>query len=864
VLLVALAQAASAYEGAGLTHEQAVDAGAAPQLTKAPVLLDFVQAAYPPEAADAGEGADVAMTLELDAQGHVASVEITKSGGAAFDEAAKAAVLQFRFSPAELDGKPAAVRIAYVYHFKLVTPAPPEPQAADAPPPPPPVNLKGRVLERGTREAVAGASIWLPKSEQSAEADADGRFELRGVPAGTVHIVVTDPHHLKFETDEEVTANDVTDLTAWMLRKLGGGYETTVVGERNEKDVSHHVLEKEELSTVPGTFGDPLRVLQSLPGMAKPPLLSGALLVRGSNPQDTQVLIDGVPIPLLYHFGSGPSVISPSYIDQIDFFPGAYGARYGRAIAGIVDVTTGGPTPTGIHGQANIDLLNAGFYVETPLGHDARFGTLSLAARHSIVDFVLPFAQGIIAARSRGTSIAVLPSYWDYQARYTLGLGHARLELSAFGSNDQLKISEAGTTTTQPFSLTNEQGFHRFRLKVSEVTDGWTMWIAPTAGVTLNTADFGDNGTLGRNSIDLNVRSLARKQLLPWLTFEAGLDVNAGWYDNSFTTTPAATPDDPMPAPVSRDQRVNLSSYALYSEVVFQPIERLRIIPGLRFEVYRLPHSTVPSFEPRISARFTVNDRVTLKAASGLYREAPLASQLDPNTGNPYLGLAMSEQTAGGVEVRILPKLSLDVQGYFNARSNLVVSSSALVERDGQMVFERLNNSGIGRAYGLEVLLKQDVTERMYGWIAYTLSRSEQLDPATQTWVPVTYDETHILTVVASYKFQFGIEAGLRFQLVTGMPQTPVLGSTFNANTGNYVPIYGAPNSVRAPTFNQLDLRVEKIWTFDWWKFSLYLDVQNVYNASNPALTIYDYRYRQSTPLNGLPIIPSLGVKGVF
>jgi hypothetical protein len=679
-----------------------------------------------------------------------------------------------------------------------------------------------------------------------------------------VHVVVSDAHHLKFETDVEVREGEVTELDAWVIRELGAGYETTVVGERNEKDVSHHTLERAELSTVPGTFGDPLRVLQSMPGVARPPGFSGALLVRGAQPQDSQVLVDGVPIPLLYHFGSGPSVLAPSYIDQIDFYPGAYGARYGRAIAGIVDVTTGGPPPSAIHGQANVDLLNAGFYAESPLGHDAKYGALSLAARHSLIDFVLPAAESFFASRSGNPAIAVVPSYWDYQARYTLGLGRLKLEVSAFGSNDQLNIAEAGTTHTQPFSLTNQQGFHRLRVKVSGVTEsGWLLSLAPTAGLTINASDFGTSGSLSRNSTDLNVRAVAKKQF-SLFGFETGIDLNAGWFDDTFVTTPAPTPDNPNPPSDRRDQRVNVSSYAAYSELILQPHERWKIIAGVRFELYALPHSFAPSIEPRVSTRFTVNERLTMKAATGFYQQAPLASQLDPTIGNPYLGLSMSEQTAGGVEVRFLPKLSLDVQGFFNARNGLVVPSNGVVERGGQRVLERLNNSGVGRSYGLEVLLKQDVTEHMYGWLAYTLSRSEQFDPATQTWVPATFDETHILTLVFSYKFQFGIEAGARFQLATGVPQTPVVGSTFDADMGSYAPVYGAPGSARGPIFNQLDLRVEKIWTFNWWKFSTYLDVQNVYNAPNPQLTLYDYRYRQSGPLSGLPILPALGIKGVF
>jgi hypothetical protein len=64
--------------------------------------------------------------------------------------------------------------------------------------------------------------------------------------------------------------------------------------------------------------------------------------------------------------------------------------------------------------------------------------------------------------------------------------------------------------------------------------------------------------------------------------------------------------------------------------------------------------------------------------------------------------------------------------------------------------------------------------------------------------------------------------------------------------------------------FHQLDVRIEKTWLFDWWRLGLYLDVLNVYNAENPEMTFYDYRYRESAPLRGVPILPTLGIKGSF
>src|SRR5262249_49693538 len=89
----------------------------APELTRPPSLIEFHPADYPPERLPRGEEAGVECGVEIDAEGRVAGVVVERSAGPDFDAAAVAAIQSFRFSPAEIDGKPAAVRIRYVYHF---------------------------------------------------------------------------------------------------------------------------------------------------------------------------------------------------------------------------------------------------------------------------------------------------------------------------------------------------------------------------------------------------------------------------------------------------------------------------------------------------------------------------------------------------------------------------------------------------------------------------------------------------------------------------------------------------------------------------------------------------------------------------
>src|SRR5688572_21783149 len=173
----------------------------APKLTKAPKLVESVEPAYPPAALSSGLSADVTLQLDLDAEGNVTAVSVTKPAGNGFDEAAREAALQFRFEPAEVDDKPSAIRIEYVLHFrpKLDIPKPLGPVETPAPPPPPPpdqrVLVRGRMREKGTRDPVSGASVAVTVLEAEAplelftSTEDDGRFVVNG-PAkiGRAHV----------------------------------------------------------------------------------------------------------------------------------------------------------------------------------------------------------------------------------------------------------------------------------------------------------------------------------------------------------------------------------------------------------------------------------------------------------------------------------------------------------------------------------------------------------------------------------------------------------------------------------------------------------------------------------------------------
>mgnify|MGYP003338125688 FL=1 len=242
--------------------------------------------------------------------------------------------------------------------------------------------------------------------------------------------------------------------------------------------------------------------------------------------------------------------------------------------------------------------------------------------------------------------------------------------------------------------------------------------------------------------------------------------------------------------------------------------------------------------DPRLGARIGVLPGGTLKLGSGIYHQQDL--------GASTFERAISSEV--GWEQQFTPAISADVTGFYRWMDHL--GSGFGDEGDG-----------VGRAYGMEVMLRHALANRFFGWISYTLSKSERRDsPDSGDWYPFDFDQTHILTAVAGYRLPYDFELGARAQYVTGNPYTPYDGGIYLMDEGSYFAFpSGDTNSERMAPFYAVDLRVEKLFTFKAWQLSIFADVLNAVHGENPEFILYNYDYTESRYINGLPLIPSLG-----
>jgi len=872
-----------------VTITGASTAFAQPNVTKPPKLIQAQAPEYPPAALAAGKQAKVKVRVHIDAEGLVTKVDVLEQVGDGFDEAAVKAAEQYIFEPAEIDGKPAAIVVETAINFTIEQveepdPLPPRPDPTVEKTGPPnhagnldlPVNLEGEAVERGTRRKLVGVIVSLVPEGKPAEAldlvtGADGTFHFHGVAPGGYKLLAVDDKFDRLERPVVIEKRETVEVRLWMRPKGGNLYETVVEGEREQLEVTKRTLQRQQLTSVPGTFGDPIRAIQSLPGIARSPFGLGLLLVRGSNPDDTGIMVDGHQVPSLFHFLGGPSIFNAEMLESIDLYPGGFPARFGRKHGGIVALELRPSKSDGIHGSAKVDFLDTGVYLRAPITKDLSF---AVAGRRSYVDAFLGF---FIPEPGPGATRVVTPVYYDYSARLDYDLkGDGRVSLFAIGSSDTLKVLDENPDEMVSQNLSSAISFFRVigtyqrnfgdgDLKLT-MSPAWGRDTISFTGAQAEAAGPFTSVSVVNNNLSYRMRLHGR--VSERLAIDTGLDMFS-----RATTFEALVPfeDNPLipqgadinPAQLYRgSQSVGVG---LHADAAIDVTTRLRIIPGIRVDGYLLNSEERSSIDPRIVARYKVTDELTAKGYVGRFSQPPQPEALDSRFGNPKVGIELAEHYGAGLEWKPDRLWLIDGEIYLVNRHDIVVFTNDF-QTDDQGNRSRVNfaNTGIRDSYGLEMLIKREISEHWYGWLSYTFSRAHQQLDEFDRRTKTNFDQPHVLNAVASYKPGNGWEFGARFLLSSGRPITPTIGGAYDGDEGGYDPVLGPQRSERVKTFMQLDVRAAKKWTFDVWSLEAYLDVINATYRDNVEALQYDYRFRDSAPITSLPILPTLGVKGTW
>jgi hypothetical protein len=704
----------------------------------------------------------------------------------------------------------------------------------------------GKILARGTRQPLVGASVSMAVGDgtrASGETGPDGGFVLDVLP-GEHQLRVQCPGFVP--TTRPVNVSAFTGELVVRLEPRGDGerYETVVTAEAPEAESV--ALKREELVHTAGSLGDPFRVLESLPGVAQTTWPLPFYAIRGANPGNTGFFIDGVRAPALFHFALGPSVIHPFFIQDLQFYPGGYPVEYGRYVSGIVAANTATPATDRLHVSADVRLFDAGGIVASPF--DDGKGTVAVAGRYSYTGLLL-------SAFSNAYSL----DYWDYQVRVQHPLGPGTLTLFAFGSGDDLRQKNPDKTDYGFVGQTQliQPGlaklmFHRAQLRWDGAVLSGRLTVAVVAGMDDSTVSLTSLFSLpvGTKMYTLAPRISERWSVWRWLEFELGADseiqrarptslvaLSGGFLTDNYETDLFHNRD--------------ILSVGAYTGFTLHAGDRLIIAPGLRYDGYFEQGTEQFAASPRISVRLRVGPHDFLKAAAGQFSQMPSLPVGVPgfeSFGLATYGLQRSRQASFGLESALEERLGIDLNldtSVFYQRLHLTdLKNSLIPDPEASDLLEPRE----GQSYGLEFMIRRPMKHKLYGWLAYTLSRSERV--VDGMIVPSDWDQRHILNLVVGYRWPRNYSTSVRFHYNSGRPYP-----LYDKGSGD-VDYY-----IHLPGFPQLDLRCDKRFIFDKFVMEAYLELVNatlsreVYDVKRqPSGTIYENYYRLVLPSAGVHV----------
>ncbi|HEU5058868.1 MAG TPA: TonB-dependent receptor [Kofleriaceae bacterium] len=741
----------------------------------------------------------------------------------------------------------------------VVQEAEPEPPAAAT------GIVHGVVRDKETGRPLPGVSVYLAETGAVAITDEAGRFEHAGVAAGPTTVVAIDPSYRKGTARVTVPASGPAPALDIPLVPLNlRADEILVEVERQRQAAGETVMRREEITRVPGARGDMLQAVQSLPGIAKVEQIGPqeGLVIRGSSPADSRIFVDGFEIPILYHFGGIQSVIPSEMIDSLTYTPGGFGVEYGKASAGVIDVRTRSGSKD-YSGFGEVSFINTAGLAQGPLG---KKGNFTAGVRRSYIDAVIP-----LVVSEDDLSFTTLPVYYDYQARAEYRpSSHLTLSTFFFGTDDQLELATTEVDPEDPEGKASGRFYNHTRFTFLIGSAAYERGpiknrLSLLAGTQLESFEIGTDRYLRLEEQKLGARNEGRAQLSDELAIIAGGEVHYFRDDNKVRIPRPPKEGDPSDPNLIDDPLITTESEftfvdaAGWSALELTPASWLKATAGVRTDWFGRNDALV--VQPRGQVRTQVAPATALLGSVGLYTRPPDSN--DENIQTTDIEPERAIQYSLGLEQKLGRGLELTTTGFYMDRSKLIVFAQGdrtdQMENDGSGTY---SNEGEGRTYGAEALLRLR-SDAFFGWIAYTLSRSERRDHPMDAERLFDHDQTHNVVLVASYKLGRW-QLGGRFQYTTGSPYTPVTGATFMSDANEYQPTYGAINSKRNPANHQLDLRVDRFFQFDGWKLAAYLDVSNVYMNAPVVDRDYSYDYTEREETTGLPILPSIGIRGEF
>lgn len=727
--------------------------------------------------------------------------------------------------------------------------------------------VSGQVTEKVTGRPIEGATVSIDAAET--KTDSQGRYKLE-VPAGSYNLRIRAEGFTEFFSGQvTVTASrtfvqDVQlsiGLEQVTVEVSASTFETTA-----DLPVSQTVFNRDEIRLQPGSGGDPLRAINSLPAVTVQSGEFADLIVRGGNSGENLTFIDNIPISDFTLFtdkydqgrSGRATFLPPDVFSTVDFSAGGFGVKYGDKMSSVLDVKLREPNKDKLQGSFFVDSGGAGLSVDTPIG---KKGGLLTSIRRSYIDVAFDLFDVADIGRPRN---------WDIINRGTYEL------------NDRNKLSFTSINLYESYTLSNQQAinsdrsYDRLRTERRSRRAIFGLTLSSTVGeTTFSQATFWGNirhsdGSFFRpssvtvqRSRDLRDSEFGIKEEIT-SSLTSKLQLSAGGaivfnqadyfsFEKSGSGFSALEEEALAPDRTSRFVLPSKTSAYAYGQLTWRPSDRFSLSPQIRVDRLGITGETVVS--PRLSARYGLSSRVSLNFATGVYRQVPDLF-IYTVSSNRDLKVQRATHLVGGIEWLATRDVRIRAEVFRKDYSKLAVRPFG--------VGQNYANSGEGTAEGMEFALQKSLSGMFAGQISYSFVRSRRSLCEACHAFPADVERPHQLILLGITRM-WGLTVGGKYRLASGLPysqRTPV-----TIATGRYLHRLVRVediNSKRLGKYSVLDMRVEKKFDFKRWSIAPFFDLFNVFAANEGTEVTYELTRRTPRIMNEGNRLPIIGLRLEF
>ena len=739
-------------------------------------------------------------------------------------------------------------------------------------------TLSGSIYESEGQETLIGANIIFPKVNTGATTNEYGFYSIT-LPEGTYDVKVS---YLGYSSisktiilNKNLTQNFSLEANTDTLDEIVLKTDAEGVNIKTAQ-MSVNTLNSNTIKQIPVVFGeaDLVKAITLLPGISSGGEGTPGFNVRGGSNDQNLILLDEATLFNSSHLFGFFSVFNPDAIKNLKLYKGGIPAKYGGRVASVLDIYQKEGNKNEFRANGGIGLVSSRVLFEGPLKKEK--GSFLFGGRSTYAHLFLPLFD-----------IDNIAYFYDINTKLSYRLdADNKIYLSGYFGRDVFNVSNS-FKNTYGNTVVNFRWNHLFSDKLFSNLS--LIYSDYYYGLDLNFVGFKWNSGIQ----NMNVKFDLKQYLNDHFSLEYGLQNTYYGFNPGIIQ-----PNGPTSGINSEElTKKNAFENAVYLDIKQQVSEKISLRYGARLSSFlRLGQDELNSYdddnplifnpelqiyqavdpigiinrssgsveasfiniEPRLSLSYLLNENSSVKAS---YNRMAQYLHLLSNTTAPtpldvwapsgkYIKPQLLDQIALGY-FKNYNDYSFEIEAYYKKTKNRIdyIDGANLI---ANKAIEQVILDGRSRAYGLEVLLRKN-DGRLKGWLAYTLSKSEQQTEGRNTsetginngnWYNTPFDKTHDISVTSSYDLNKKWTLNANFLYQTGQPTTYPNGQYIY--NGLVIPTYEARNSSRLPSYHRFDLSAKyipkpnktKAWRGEW-VFSVY----NIYNRKNAQ----SLNFRQNT-----------------